>query len=152
MSKDLTYSLSFSAPLDATSLPIDLSLNFGLLAALTTSSTIQLTPTVQGALTFGAHLGAEAAELTADSDAPADGVLTGEATFALAVGTLAPVTVTVPAVASNSSLDDLVGDINAAGGGAIDRRQSPSGMQGARLTLTTTAQTDTPFAAYGRFR
>ncbi len=48
------------------------------------------------------------------SPVPTDGVLSGPANFSLTVGGNSPVNVTVPVHASNTSVDDLVSDINAA--------------------------------------
>ena len=146
--KDLTFQLSFSAALNPISLPIDLSLNLGSLAALNTSSTIQLTPTVQAAMTVGVNLAPQVAVLTAANDAPADGVLTSAATFALAVGSLAAATVVVPPDPANHSLDDLVADMNAAIAGLPSiAGKVQAGRQGSRLTLTTTAQANSRFCS-----
>ena len=141
----MTFQLSFSASLAPVSLPIDLNLNLGSFAALNTSSTIQLTPTVQAAMTVGVNLAPQVAVLTAADDAPSDGVLTSAATFALAVGSFAAATMVVPPDPRNHSLDDLVADLNAAIAALPSiAGKVQAGRQGSRLTLSTTAQANSP--------
>jgi Ca2+-binding RTX toxin-like protein len=86
-----------------------------------------------------------AAVLTGTADAPASGVLSGDAAFALVVGAAAPVDVLLRADATdgrngtpaNANLDDLVRDLQdaltAAGLAALVR----AGRAGNRITLTT---------------
>ena len=96
-------------------------------------------------MTVGVNLAPQVAVLTAANDAPADGVLTSAATFALAVGSLAAANVVVPPDPSNHSLDDLVADLNAAIAGLPSiAGKVQAGRQGSRLTLSTTAQANSP--------
>lgn len=75
--------------------------------------------------------------LKATADAPANGQLTSPATFQISVGSGTPVTVTVPVDATNTTIDDLVADINTAieatrlGGNVV------AGHSLNRLTLST---------------
>ena len=74
--------------------------------------------------------------LLATAAAPANGRLTAPATFQVSVGSGAPVSVTVPVDATNTSIDELISDINAAisstrlGGNLI------AGRSGNQLTLS----------------
>ncbi len=78
-----------------------------------------------------------ATTLKATADAPANGQLTSPATFQISVGSGTPVTVTVPVDATNTTIDDLVADINTAieatrlGGNVV------AGRSLNRLTLST---------------
>src|SRR5262249_19650557 len=81
--------------------------------------------------------GALVTVLTGEGDAPANGRLSADAHFTLTLGTNAPVGVTVPARPGNTTLDQLVGDVNAALTIAGFAGRVTAGRSGNRITLTT---------------
>jgi len=76
------------------------------------------------------------AELVADGDAPPLGRLSAAAGFSLRIGGAAPVAVSVPADPTNTSIDDLVDDVNTALADAALDVAVVAGRKGDRLTLT----------------
>ncbi len=75
--------------------------------------------------------------LTAAKDGPADGTVAEASDFTIQLGGGSPVIVNVPAVINNTSLDDLVVDLNTALGAAGLGGEVVAGRDGNRLTLTT---------------
>ena len=79
-------------------------------------------------------------EVVAQKPAPANGVLTGDATFLIAINDQAPVLVTVAAssTTSNQTSDDLVEDINDALANAGLSNEIVASLRGNTLVLSGT--------------
>src|SRR5262245_15367868 len=84
---------------------------------------------------FSFDLNDSPAILVDSADAPVNGVLSGAATFKLKLGNAGPVDVTVQPDASNTSLGDLVDDLNNALDGAGLGASVVAGREGNRITL-----------------
>ncbi len=113
---ELTFHLILSHDFAPVVVPIDLGLDLSPLAVLTSDSEVSLGATAGLELTIGIDLSPRVAVLSASADAPANGRLTSDAHVTLHVNEAAPVNVTLTSAATstNTSLDDLVVDINAA--------------------------------------
>ncbi len=136
--KQLTYHLLISHNFASVSALLNLATAPGALTDLAAAGgSVDLNATAQIDLVVGIDLTSRAAVLTATSAAPANGVLSAPAHFTLAVGERAPTAVTVPADASNTSVDDLVADINTALDQAGLNAVVVAGRDGDKLTLST---------------
>ena len=115
-----------------------LALDFELdpLANVTTSSQVEVT--ASGHVSFGLDIDLTpfSATLHGFKDLPANGVLSSDAVFELAVGAAAPVSVTVARKPGNTNRNQLVADVNAALGAAGVAGVSAS-LYGARIQLAT---------------
>ena len=133
----LSFTLDFQDAGFAETLPLDFSTGLGPLA-FEGAATATVKATASLTSTFEIDLSALQAILTGTAAAPSNGQLSGDAHFALAVGSQSPVNVTVTAATTqnNTGVADLVTDLNnaltAAGlGGAVVAAQS-----GGVITLT----------------
>ncbi|MEX2188872.1 MAG: right-handed parallel beta-helix repeat-containing protein [Pirellulales bacterium] len=111
---ELTYKLNLSDVLQPIDVPIDFDLELGSVGLLSTSSTLRVTGSADIELTLGFKLSPLVAVVTAAGTAPSDGVLSSDAHFALTVGDGGPMPIVVPRDDANTSVADLVADINAA--------------------------------------
>ncbi|HEY7116284.1 MAG TPA: hypothetical protein VH475_06850, partial [Tepidisphaeraceae bacterium] len=135
--KDLTFHVKLSDSFAPQPLPVDLGLQLGSLAGLSTSSTIGVSASAGLEFTFGVNLSAPAAGITGSVDAPTNGRLSAPAHFSVQVGSDDPVDVTVPADATNSTIDDLVADINTALTAAGLGDTVKAGRNGNKITFST---------------
>ena len=132
----LSFQTSFQGMNFSQSVPFDFSDGLGPLTYLTPASgTFTSTPTASARV--GLELAGLQTVLTATGDAPADGRLAATAHFSVTLNGTSPVTVVVGRDATNSSLDDLVADLNSSLkfsglGGLV-----AAGRNGSRITLTS---------------
>ncbi len=75
--------------------------------------------------------------LIGSADAPADGRLSGLATFQISLDGALPVSVSVPRDVANAALDDLVTDINSALALTSLKGKVTAGRSASRITLTS---------------
>jgi hypothetical protein len=116
-SKDLTFHVHFTYAFPELSVPLDFSLNLAPLGGIGTATLLALDGNVTIDFTFGANLGAATdPELTTPAGATIPARLTGDARFQLAIDNQRTSTITIRAAdtASNTTLAQLVGNINAA--------------------------------------
>src|SRR5579884_4084888 len=141
-----THTLSFNLNLNegdfSQTVPLDFNRNLGPVAVDgSATATFTADAKVQG--TVGIQLAGMVSVLTGTADAPANGRLSGDAHFAVTLGSAAPVNVTVKADQSNQSITDLVNDINTALAAAGLGNSVVAGNSGNTITLTT-LNTDAP--------
>ncbi|MDB5319040.1 MAG: cya 2, partial [Phycisphaerales bacterium] len=142
--KALTFHIKIADSFAPATLPVDLGLQLGSLAGLSTSSTLSVSASAGIEFTFGVILSAPAAVITAAKDAVANGKLSGAAHFSVAVGGDDAVDVTVPADATNATVADLVADINAALATAGLGDTVQAGKSGNKITFSTKGLLTTP--------
>jgi hypothetical protein len=131
----LTFGLSFQDANFSKSVPMSFSSGLGPLT-FEASANANFTASATLAVTLGIQLSGLDTVLTGTADAPTNGQLSGDAHFALTVGTNAPVNVTVAKDATNTTIDNLVTDINTALATAGLGGTVTAGHNGNRITLT----------------
>ena len=134
-----SHTFSFRTNLQSQSytqtVPLDFSSGLGPLTYLSPSiGTFTVTPSVNGRL--GIALDQLQTVLTATGDAPSNGVLSATANLYVSLNGASGIHLTVARDTTNTSLDDLVADINAAIGLSNLHGKLTAGRTGARLTLT----------------
>ena len=133
-----THALSFHISMGgvpyAATVPMDFSTGLGPLTFLPpTSANFIATPNVSG--TVGFDLSGLQTVLTGSADAPTNGQLSGTAHFAVTLNGASPVAVALAADSANTSIDDLVLDLNAAISSAGLAGKVTAGRSNNRITL-----------------
>lgn len=151
VSNEMTFHLMLDHAFVDQTLPFGLDVDLSPVGSLATSATVGLAAGMALEFVFGIDLTAPQAVLKAKAAGPSDGKLSSDAEFTLEVGGGDPVTVNVAQVDTNDngSLADLADDINTALGAAGLGPAVTAGVDGDRLTLTTS---DLPSQAILRLR
>jgi hypothetical protein len=134
---DLTYHVKLSDSLPAVLVPIAFNVDLGSLGGINTSSTLSLSANAGLEFTLGINLAAPKAVITAGADASSNGKLSAAAHLSIQVGSDDPVNVTIAADATNTKIDDLISDINAALAAAGLGSTVIAGKSGNKITLST---------------
>jgi len=133
----LSYHIELDHAFDPVALPVNLGANLGPINGLASASEITLTPSGSLALTVQVQLANTSVALTGNKILPANGVLSGSASFQLSINGAPPVALVVPPSPGNTNRSQLIGDINDAFELAGLTHVTAS-LSSNRLRLTTT--------------
>ncbi len=125
---EILFDVAFTRAMPSIHAPVDLGMPLGTLGGISTSSKLLVMPTIAMGLTIGLDLDPSPTSLSGSVpqvptliglpflDPPANGRLGGDASFTVAIGTNAPVTLSLPdaSTASLTTLDDPSNPVNPA--------------------------------------
>ncbi len=111
---ELSYGISLSHAYDPATVPLAFNIDLEPLASLSSTTTVELTPSLTAGMTFGVTLAPFTAAIEGATLLPTDGRLLNDATFQLSVAGGAATTVRVAVDPTNATRADLVRDVNAA--------------------------------------
>ncbi len=136
----LSFRLSLTGQPITTTVPLDFRAGLGPFSYLKPSTaSYSVTPSLDGRV--GIRLDRLQTVLTASGDAPANGRIPSAARLSIKLNGAAPVTVTVLVDNTNTNIDDLVADINAALNRTSLKGKVVAGRTASRLTLTSDTDT-----------